>query len=341
MKVRETGYYKAMRRTLLGLVAVLTLGGTTSCDRLHEDLEPCPQGLRLRFVYDYNMEFANAFPSQVDCLTVLFYDGNGKFVAKETRQGGELADENWRMTVDLPAGDYDILAYGGMECSMTDFHFVTEPEATSYTDIKVELNNACRDVDPGKNLHPLFYGNLSASVSDDDTDYREATVKMMRDTHNVRILLQQTTPDVDIDVNDFTFRIIDNNTLFAYNNDIIPQQEVNYYPWTKGNSSVGSLPDGDKASVAYAEISFPRLIAGNPSRLLIERKSDGMPVIDIPLNNYLLLLKSQQFSEMGGQEYLDRETRWNMIFFLDRDQEWIKTQIVINDWVVRINDIEM
>ncbi len=44
----------------------------SSCESIYEDLDPCPQGLRLRFVYDYNMEFANAFPSQVECLTVLF-----------------------------------------------------------------------------------------------------------------------------------------------------------------------------------------------------------------------------------------------------------------------------
>ncbi len=43
---------------------------------------------------------------------------------------------------------------------------------------------------------------------------------------------------------------------------------------------------------------------------------------------------------MGDQEYLDRQSRWNMLFFLDRDHLWLKTNIVVNDWRVRINDID-
>ncbi|MDE6492930.1 MAG: FimB/Mfa2 family fimbrial subunit [Lactobacillus sp.] len=102
----------------------------TSCDRLQEDLPECVGGLRLRFVYDYNMEFANAFPSQVDCLTVLFYDKDGNYVATRTNESPDLADENWRMEVDLAPGDYDVLAYGGMECHDSSFYFVTSPEST-------------------------------------------------------------------------------------------------------------------------------------------------------------------------------------------------------------------
>lgn len=45
-----------------------------SCEKLYEDLDPCPHGVSLRFIYDYNMEWANAFPKQVDCLTLYIYD---------------------------------------------------------------------------------------------------------------------------------------------------------------------------------------------------------------------------------------------------------------------------
>ncbi|MHC0039811.1 FimB/Mfa2 family fimbrial subunit, partial [Pseudoneobacillus sp. C159] len=86
---------------------------------MYEDLDPCPQGLRLRFVYDYNMEFANAFPTQVECLTVLFYDSDGKYVTTRTNNTSDLADENWRMTIDLEPDEYQIIAYGGMECEQS------------------------------------------------------------------------------------------------------------------------------------------------------------------------------------------------------------------------------
>ena len=60
----------------------------------------------------------------------------------------------------------------------------------------------------------------------------------------------------------------------------------------------------------------------------------------MPLINYLLLLKSLHFDSMGSQEFLDRESRWNMILFLSGGR-WVDTRIVINDWIVRLNNAEL
>ena len=49
------------------LLAAPALAALSSCGSVFDDLDPCPRGISLRFVYDYNMEKANAFPSQVDC----------------------------------------------------------------------------------------------------------------------------------------------------------------------------------------------------------------------------------------------------------------------------------
>ena len=104
-----------------------------SCNSVfYDDLEPCDEGLRLRFVYDYNMEFANAFPSQVDCLTLLVYDKDGKYLATQTVTDPELlSDEDWRMTLDLTPGTYQLMAYGGMACSETSFAFDPLPAIRS------------------------------------------------------------------------------------------------------------------------------------------------------------------------------------------------------------------
>ena len=77
----------------------------------------------------------------------------------------------------------------------------------------------------------------------------------------------------------------------------------------------------------------------NSPKLLIKLKKDGKEIVNIPLNNYLLLLKSELYAKMGPQEYLDRESIWSMVFFLGNDMHWIRTHIKINDWIVRINDI--
>ncbi len=335
MKIRSISdcIHKALATLFIAGSALMA---TTSCDRIHEDLQPCPQGLRLRFIYDYNMEFANAFPSQVDCLTVLLYDEQGNYVTTITNTSSDLQDEYWRMTIDLEPGKYTLLAYGGMADSNSSFSFVTPPMDTKLEDIEVRLDNDKISTE----LHPLFYGQLSAEIEESDITYREMTVEMMKDTNNLRILLQQVGGE-PVDYRDYEFRVTDNNTLFSWDNDLLPVPTVTYYPWTSGNASAGELPDGSDASVAWAELSFSRLLVAHVPKLIITNKVTGDEVVNIPLNNYLLLLKSQQFASMGKQEFLDRESRWSMIFFLSDNQTWVSTQISIKDWTVRVNNEEI
>lgn len=282
--------YETLKKLCVATLIVAGMAFYSSCERVYEDLPPCETGLKIRFIYDYNMEFANAFPSQVDCLTVLFYDKQGNYVKTVTNTTSDLADEYWRMTVNLDPGQYTILAYGGMACEKTSFSFVTPPETTRLQDIRVRLDSDKIDTE----LHPLFYGRLVTEVKANTLTYQEVTVEMMKDTNNLRILLQQIGGE-PVDYKDYDFQIIDNNTLFAWDNDLLPVPTVTYNPWVSGNASPGELPDGGNASVAWAEISFSRLVAAAKPRLLITHKATGDRVVDIPLNNYLLLLKSQAF----------------------------------------------
>lgn len=162
-----------------GMAALTIAAAVTplfSCDRLREDLQDCDRGARIRFVYDYNMEFANAFPSQVDCLTVLFYDSDGRYVTTQTNMTSDLADENWRMVVDLEPGTYNILAYGGMECQEASFSFTSSPDITPMQDLEVELKPSYLNRLEGLPLHNLFYGRAEISVESADMTYRDVTV---------------------------------------------------------------------------------------------------------------------------------------------------------------------
>lgn len=163
--------------------AVAGMVSLASCDAIiYDDLDPCDEGLRLRFVYDYNMEFANAFPSQVDCLTLLVYDKDGKYIETRTESSASLlSDENWRMQLDLPAGTYRLLAYGGMACDDASFSFTATPDASlPIENVGVAMNPGCITSPVGTQLHNLFYGALEVTVPEESTDYTEATVEMMR-----------------------------------------------------------------------------------------------------------------------------------------------------------------
>lgn len=333
---KRTGFPMFVRMVL---GTILTAVSLSSCESIYEDLSPCPHGVSLRFVYDYHMAPAgNAFPKSVDCLTLLIYDQEGNYVGMRSVTGPELQDEAYRMQLDLEAGTYRFVAYGGMACDESSFVFRRPAPGDG---VKLAENGVLLDADLSapvqKRLHGLYYGSLMLETSD---MYREGTVEMMKNTNNIRIVLQQMNGD-PVTAGDFEFSITDDNTLFGWNNDLIPNGTVTYLPWAKGEASTGVTDDDREVVVAYAEFSTSRLMMKNSPRLLVRRVFGGRDVVDIPLNNYLLLLKSELYARMEAQEFLDRESEWSLVFFLDKNSVWIKTYIKINDWTVRVNDAQM
>ena len=316
----------------------------SSCERIYDDLEPCPHGVLLRFVYDYNMLYANAFPSSVDCLTLYIYDEKGNYVDTKVVTGSELQDENYRMKLDLKGGKYHFVAYGGLACEQSTFSLFHEPSDGSVrTDLRtmMDISRPTASAPSERRLHDMFWGELELAAAD---FYSEGTVKMMKNTNNIRIVLQQLNGK-PVHADDFDFSITDDNTLFGPDNDLIANGTVTYQPWALGEAVAGLSADGgnegEPVVVAYAEFSTSRLMTKNTPRLVISRKADGKTVVDIPLIDYLLLLKSELHAQMKPQEFLDRESTWSMVFFLGSDMGWVRTYIKINDWIVRINETEM
>ncbi len=340
-----------MKRNIISQIAMVALLATigivsfTSCDAIYDDLDPCPetpptqQGAKLRFVYDYNMEYANAFPSKVDCLTLYVYDGDGNYVSTITETSSVLSDEDYRMELDLPVGDYHFVAYGGIACADASFRTVSEPTSGSLlSSLETTLIHDGNTSD--KELHGFYFGDLDMAIHAESTDYTEGTVEMMKNTNNVQVILQQISGE-PVYAQDFEFSIIDDNTLFSYDNSLIADGETTYLPWAEGERTTGTRAEGDEEEdvvVAYAEMSTSRLWTGNSPRLVVTNRETRETTIDIPLNNYLLLVKSDHYSSMGSQEFLDRQSEWTMMFFLDEGDNWLRTYIVVNDWVVRIND---
>lgn len=362
---------KRLIYSLLILVTVIPALCLTGCSAVMDDEPtPCPQGLEIRFIYNYNLERANAFPAQVDCLILHIYDEDGNFVRTITEESSVLADEEWRMKVnDLEPGRYRLIAYGGAQCGDKAFDHidhsmraadinsgdgsnemdrgVARPEAGSKeSDIGMELNPAC--LVPGSesgHLHDHFYGTVYADVIEAPT-LQKVTVKMMKNTNHFHILLQHLNYE-PLDGNDYDFEIIDDNTLFDHTNDLLDNGEVTYTPWQKGSVTTGSAEAGSNGAsrtitevrMAAAELSTSRLMLKRSPTLKVRYRPTGEEIISIPLNNYLLALQGQHFAWAGRQEFLDRKSDWQLFFFLDDKRTWNKSYIRVDDWIVRINEI--
>lgn len=336
MKLRSiVSPYAATKRLLCLLVAAF---GWISCESsIYTDQSDCPRGLSLRFVYDYNMEYANSFPKKVDCLSLYVFDEQGNFVKQLTETRDVLSNESYRMELELDAGNYTLVAYGGLACDEASFsipEFATR--ASHYDELSVTLNHD--NFTSNEALHDLFYGKLNVSLGEEE--FVEETLYMMKDTNNIKIALQQINGKT-IAASQFTFEITDDNTLFDKNNNIVPQGVIVYSPWATGEDIVGSWEDNDTpVSVAWAEFSTSRIVVENNPRLKVTNRETGDVVFSIPLKEYMLLLKSELYADMQSQEYLDRESEWSMVFFLDDGFRWIDIQIIINGWTVRLNNIE-
>ena len=263
------------------------------------------------------------------------------------------------MQVDLAPGHYTLVAYGGMQCDNSSFRFVDEPSATgSLEQRQVELHPdnyhaPVRSIGEGEGaeLHNHFYGTAEMEVSNDFNDYDEYTVRMMRNTNIVRVLLQQTDGE-PLDCDEFDFRVIADNRLMDHDNKVISTGDISYWPWATGNEQPGELPSGRPATVAWGEFSLSRIVdrsqmkglasdaAYTGPRLVVTSKADGREVVDIPLINYLLLTKpaGQPFASMSAQEYLDRENTWSLFFLLDRHYQWVQVQVAVRGWTVRFNN---
>ncbi|MCM1291362.1 MAG: FimB/Mfa2 family fimbrial subunit [Prevotella sp.] len=340
-----------MKKTLRNIAATATtflaiLMLATSCESIYDDdLEPCPQGLQVRFIYDYTLEGGNAFPEQVDCLTLHVYDADGNYVKSLTETTDQLKDENYRMTIDLPAGKYRLIAYGGLECDEASFLHTYKPQSGSKDhEIGLQIHPDCLIPHHAKGkLHDLFYGTLNVTV-DNPVNYTECTVPMMKDTNHFRIMLQNVNYE-PLDGKDYEFTIEDDNTLFDHNNDLVDNGNVTYTSWASGKVSTGIVDAETKAinevTLAYAELSTSRLMTKRTPKLVVTHKESGKEIINLPLNNYLLAMASDRYKDKyGPQEFLDRQSNWNMVFFMLDNQTWFKTVIKVNDWDVRVNEAE-
>lgn len=366
------------RRIKLSMLGTLALSlFFASCEPIYDDQSDCRYGRSLRFIFDYHMEpGANAFPANVDCVDVLVFDQKGNFIKKLQETSDALRDESYRMELELDPGSYHLIVWGGTACADNTFT-LTHPQAQSRSGLDQVFATLNTD-EPGvseRQLHDidkrtggLFYGTHDFTIDPDDyaTSFKEEVVNVMKNTNNIQVMLQELNGTQQTDYHDYTFRIVDDNFILDAN-DVsvsIATETVTptYKPYgltnrTSGYVDIADAPEGTQAvedtqkriQVATAEFSTSRLLLehAETARLVIstslEKEKDGSDkvIIDIPLIDYLLLTRGMGDSWIkDNQEYLDRQSRWTMMFFLQRNV-WVNAKIVVNSWVVRVNDIEV
>lgn len=347
---------------LLGMVLLLSVIAT-SCESVYDDQSECPRGVSLRFVYEYHMERgANAFPANVDCITVYVFNPDGDCLAKFSETSDALRNENYRMLLPLEAGSYDLLVYGGLACGESRFE-ITPAEVSRLDEVEVRLplnGQGVSDVqlhDIENRTGGLFYGALSVTLLEDD--YQEETVYMMKDTNDIQVILQELDSPYTVNYADYEYKIIDDNFVLDSSNSVVETATADYVPYyapyaaenrvmgyveyVGRNGALLEADAGKPVQVACAGFSTSRLVVEHLSsaRLVITDKYSGKAIIDIPLIKYLTGIRGFGDSWIkSDQEFLDRQSRWTMMFFL-QSGVWVNMRISVNWWTVRFNEAEL
>lgn len=290
-----------------------------SCTSIDETLPECR--LYVRFRYDYNMEFSDAFASQVNRVDVFVFDKDGTFVMKKSEQGETLGGGSYRMPLPLPAGEYRIAAWAGMS---DDFE-MPEPVAgkTTLEDLTVRMKRE-ESLVHNKALNPLWYGGVQA-VSFTGRQEQTETVSLIKDTNKFRFILQKSGPGEELDINDCLFEIRADNGYYDWNNDLLDDDMISYRPYyLEKVEDVGIV----------VEMNTMRLLEHKKVYLTLTRKSDGKELMKIDLIPYLLLTKMEGHN-IPAQEYLDRQSEYAIVFFYNPELlNFLSTKIVINGWTI-------
>lgn len=338
-----------MNAVLPMLVAVLAL---SSCGMVYEDEGDCNTYCDVRFVYDRNMEFADAFASKVEAVDLYVFDADGKFLRQVSERGDALKADGYRMPLDLQPGRYTVLAWCGLNGTQDSYDVPdATPGVTTLEEMQCRL--ADREVMADKTavdeIDNLFHGMTTFTLPDEEGRHTY-TVELTKNTNNVRVVLQNTSGE-PLDVDDFVFTITDENGLLDYDNSVLDDELLTYRPFYTAHGTAGvDTDDSDGAvtsvSAVVAEFTVSRLFKDKDTRTMLtitkaEPESDGTykTVLSIPLIDYALLVKGYYNRDMDDQEYLDRQDEYNMTFFIDANGNWLSSSIIINSWRVVLSEI--
>lgn len=326
------------------LIATLCM---SSCDPILDngyDEEDCVVTYHIRFKYDYNMLFVDAFAQQVTSLHLFAFDDEGRLVHQKSDQGTALAQQGYAMQVEWNPADYTLVVWGGLAGNAT---FSVPQNITTIDQLICTMQRVNAQVGE---LTPLFHSrvkNPQLTIENNDELNPVVLVPLMKNTNTLRVVLQNLA-EKPLNTEDFTFTITDENGRMNYDNSLLPDEMLTYTPFYLGQGSVDyqqsastSSRNSEQLNVVIAEFTFGRLMADRKPMLTVTNNRTGDTVLSLPLTDYLALVKSHYKEGMSDQEYFDRQDEYSLTFFLDENSNWYSAVILVNSWRIVRSEVDV
>ena len=342
--------------------SIATLALVSCHNPVFDDEGDCEVHYYMRFVYDMNLKWADAFPSEVNSVNLYTFDKEGLFVKEFLGRGEDLSLPGYEIELDLDPGEYQFVAWCGLYNDGKDMESFSVPSpqvgVTTIEQLTCSLNtlsNSLYSVYSDSMLHFMYHGFLSENLPDSQNGASYYyTMPLVKDTNHVRIILQQLSGE-NMSPADFDFSISAVDGILAYDNSILGDVNVEYLPWNKqvGEAGIGKVDtENNTGSLIYvdgviADITMCRLMADQKDdvRLVISNAKTQETIANVPIIQYALLSKEYYESayrhSMTDQEFLDREDEYILTFFLDKNLKWISSVILIQSWRIVLHDYEV
>lgn len=325
---------------LIGIFLLLLCGFgglLSSCEkRIYEELPPC--GVDVRFVYDYNMKYADAFVHEVKRVNLYLFDEQGILQEHWQEEGNPFAAD-FVIPVHVPVGKYKLLAWCGLSDETYSFPSVTKG-ATTMEELQVELKTIEGKSD--KEIGDLYHSMIQ-EVEITRAKKETITMPLTKDTNTFRIMLYSADKIDPVDITKYDFKIVSDNRLYAHDNTPIVGHEVTYLPYLRENKE-SQVKQGVNYTLSVVELKTGRLMGKEANNLVITHKTNDKELLNINLSEYLQMYKLAKYGDMPLQEFLDRQDEYVMSFFFDEGtslDHFVSVELWINDWVVRVQNVEL
>lgn len=341
--------HNIVRATFIAVLAFATSG----CDDLiYDDQGDCDPYYKVKFIYDYNLKFSDAFAAEVSEVTLYVVDdATDKVVWTKHEAGDALSSGSYMMDVDVKPGTYTLIAWCGSGHTTS---FGVAADAQAHHELKCRLLDRQEPTGflaDGKShvrnkLNHLYHGKLDAQEFPAKQGVHTYEIHLTKDTNTINIVLQNLSGE-PIAPDDFTYTIVEDNGHMAHDNSLLLDEELTYFPW---QIRTGLVETGDESraqtpiSITSATLTTGRLMADRKSYVKIYNKSEQL-VAAIPLIDYAKMTKNyyeKNGRELTDQEFLDYQDEYELMLFMDRNGCWMNTYIYINNWkiVLQHSDLE-
>ena len=284
-----------------------------SCDTIREDLPRCE--LWLEFTFDYNMEYADAFNPQVKSVDVFVFGSDDKLLFSKRAEATALIGGNrMSLTNELDFGNYKVLTVGSLSDNFQALDNAGRelvPGTTTLQQLTVALKRAS-DVVDFEFQHLYFSEVVKVDHLPSNTDHKVYPVNLIRNTNRFNIALMKYG-EGQKNGTQYTFEIqAPESATYSWENEPTLQGPVHYVPHYTGQGETSDV-------FVSARLNTMRLFNrdGWDYQFIIKNADTGTKIWSYDLMKLLSIARPtsrHDGTELPFQEYLDRQSEWNLIF---------------------------